>query len=177
MTGIVLWSTNENAEKHRDAITLEYRYCGYDEVVQPDGTYDFGRLERILDEIASRNHQAILRFYFCYVGKETTVPEFIRKLDDYDETVGKSEGKKTHFCDWSHSALQEFTLDFYTKLAERYDNDPRIAFLQTGFGLWAEYHIYEGPREIGKTFPSKDYQAIFLRHLDKQFDHLPWSTG
>jgi hypothetical protein len=36
MTGIVLWSDNQSAKKHPDAITLEYRYCGYNEVVQPN---------------------------------------------------------------------------------------------------------------------------------------------
>ncbi|MFK7768430.1 MAG: beta-galactosidase [Mariniblastus sp.] len=177
MTGIVLWSDNFYAEKHPAVISLEYRYCGYNEVVNSKGEYDFSILDRMLDEISKRNHQAVLRFNFCYVGKETTVPEFILNRSDYEETIGKSEGKKTHFCDWSNQALQEFTLEFYTKLAERYDNDPRIAFLQTGFGLWAEYHIYDGPRKMGKTFPSKGYQAKFLRHIDQQFTSLPWSIS
>lgn len=177
MTGIVLWSDNDNAFKHPEAISLEYRYCGYNEVVGADGEYDWSTIDGVLNEIAGRNHQAILRFYFCYVGKETTVPEFIRNRDDYDETIGTSERKKTHFCDWSNKALQDFTLDFYTRFAERYDDDPRIAFLQTGFGLWAEFHIYSGPKQMGKTFPSKEYQAGFLKHLDQQFENLPWSIS
>lgn len=177
MTGIVLWSDNPKLNKHADAITLEYRYCGYNEVVGSDGQYDYSKLDQILDDIASRNHQAILRFYFCYVGKETTVPDFIRNRSDYSETIGTSEKKKTSFCDWSNQALREFTLDFYTRFAERYDADPRIAYLQTGFGLWAEYHIYSGPRQLGKTFPDKEYQSIFLNHLDQSFSSLPWSIS
>ena len=70
MTGIVLWSDNFNALKYPDAITLEYRYCGYNEVANPQGEYDYSKIDRILDEIAKRNHQAVLRFYFCYVGKK-----------------------------------------------------------------------------------------------------------
>lgn len=175
MTGIVLWSDNEQA--NTDAIALEYRYCGYDEVVQPDGTYDFTKIHAVLDDVASRGHQAVLRFYFVYVGKQTTVPEFIRRQPGYQETVGLSEKKTTHFCDWSHAGLQEFTLDFYSRFAKQYDNDSRIAFLQTGFGLWAEYHIYEGPRTLGKTFPSKAFQTRFLKHLDQQFTNLPWSIS
>ena len=177
MTGIVLWSDSDQLKKYGDAITLEYRYCGYNEVVSPNGDYDFSKIDRILNEIAKRNHQAILRFYFCYVGKETTVPDFIRRRTDYHETIGRSEKTKTHFCDWSNKALQDFTLEFYTKFAKRYDKDPRIAFVQTGFGLWAEYHIYSGPKKLGKTFPSKKYQAKFLRHMDKQFRNLPWSIS
>ncbi len=175
MTGIVLWSDHEQAAT--DAIALEFRYCGYNEVVQPDGTYDYSLIDEVLDDVASRGHQAILRFYFVYPGKRTTVPEFIRARTDYRETVGKSEGRETSFCDWSNQHLQEFVLDFYTQFAKRYDQDRRVAFLQTGFGLWAEYHIYDGPLAMGKTFPSKAYQARFLKHLDQSFTKLPWSIS
>lgn len=177
MTGIVFWSDNSNAANSPESITLEYCYCGYNEVIDADGKYDFSQIDGILDQIAKRNHQAVLRFNYCYVGKETTVPEFIRSRPDYDETIGTSERKKTYFCDWSNQALQDFTLDFYSRFAQRYDNDPRVAFLQTGFGLWAEYHIYSGPNKLGKTFPSKQYQETFLRHLDSQFTNLPWSIS
>ena len=177
MTGVVLWTDNEEASKSKDSIALEYRYVGYNEVAQPNGDYDFAKLDKILEEVAERNHQAILRFYFCYVGKQTTVPQFVLDSEGYKETIGKSENKKTHFCDWSSSALQEFTLEFYKRFAGRYDGDRRIAFLQTGFGLWAEFHIYDGPNELGKTFPSKDFQGKFLRHMDEQFEQLPWSIS
>jgi len=177
MTGVVLWKDNEAAATNPDAISLEFRYCGYNEVVDEKGEYDWSIVDKVLDEIAERNHQAILRFHYVYVGKKTTVPAFIQNRDDYKKIIGTSEKKKTHFCDWSNKALQDFTLEFYTRFAKRYDNDPRIAYLQTGFGLWAEYHIYSGPRKLGETFPTKDYQEKFLRHLDGQFKSLPWSIS
>lgn len=124
--------------------------------------------------MAKRGHQAILRFYYVYPGAETTAPAYIKALPDYKETHGLSEGKMTGFSDWTHPELKRFTLEFYAKFAARYDNDPRLAFLETGFGLWAEYHIYDGPRIIGKTFPDKPFQATFARHLAKQFRHTPW---
>ena len=172
MTGIVLWSDNEKVKS--DAIQLEFRYCGYDEVVDAEGQYDFSKIDKVLDEIAARKHQAVLRFQYVYVGKETTVPKFIKLRPDYKETIGKSEGKNTYFCDWSNESLKQFTLDFYSRFAERYDQDPRIAFLQTGFGLWAEYHIYDGPNQLGKQFPDKQFQAKFLKHLQASFQRLPW---
>ncbi len=175
MTGIVLWDDNEHVKT--DAIALEYRYCGYDEVVGQDGRYDWSLIERVLDAIAGRGHQAILRFYFVYPGRETTVPLSIKKLADYQETIGTSEGQETHFCDWRHPALQEFVLDFTTQFSRRYDRDPRLAFLQVGFGLWAEYHIYDGPLSMGQTFPSKAFQIRFLQHLNQSCASLPWSIS
>ena len=60
--------------------------------------------------------------------------------------------------DECHRAIGDYS---YCFIAEKYKNDPRLAFIQTGFGLWSEYHIYDGPFELGKTFPSKDFQDSF----------------
>ncbi len=172
MTGIVLWTTSE---RNRTAsIQLEYSYMKYGDVVTERGQYDWGVLDRLLDKVAARRHQAIVRFYFVYPGHPTTVPGYIKALSDYHETRGRSEDKPTTFPDWSHRELQEFTLDFYEKLAARYDNDPRLAFVETGFGLWAEYHIYSGPMTLGKTFPDKSFQAAFARQLGRVFRKTPW---
>ncbi len=175
MTGIVLWATNSAAKS--DAIRLEFSYVKYSDVVSKRGQYDWSVVEKLLDQAAGRGHQMVLRPHYVYPGREAAAPDYIRELPDYRETRAKSEGKDTTFCDWSHPELQEFTLAFYSEFAKRYDRDPRLAFLQTGFGLWAEYHIYDGPMELGKTFPSKEYQARFARHLDKVFEHTPWSIS
>jgi len=110
-------------------------------------------------------------------GYATAVPDYIKNLPDYDETLGTSESQPTWFPDWTHQELQDFTLEFYTAFAARYDDDPRLAFLQTGFGLWAEYHIYDGPFILGVTFPSKAFQTLFFQHLGNTFDKLPWSVS
>ncbi len=172
MTGIVLWTTSEHTRTN--AIQLEYSYMKYGDIVTERGRYDWFPMDRMLDRVASRGHQGIVRFYFVYPGNPTTVPAYIKALPDYHETRGRSEDKPTAFPDWSHRELQEFTLDFYEKLAERYDNDPRLAFVETGFGLWAEYHIYSGPMLLGKTFPDKSFQAAFARQLGRVFRKTPW---
>jgi hypothetical protein len=105
------------------------------------------------------------------------VPDYILNRPDYHETVGTSEGKVTHFPDWTNEELKRFTLEFYTRFAERYGEDPRLAFVQVGFGLWAEYHIYSGPFRLGETFPSKEFQEEFFHHLDTTFVHIPWSMS
>src|SRR3954451_1308504 len=172
MTGIVLWSTSER--NRTDAIQLEYSYMRYNEVVKEKGAYDWQAMERLLKDVAGRGHQAIVRFYFVYPGKATTVPDYIKALPDYEQIRGKSEGRETGFADWSHPELKRFTLEFYDQLAARYDHDPRLAFVETGFGLWAEYHIYDGPMKLGKTFPDKTFQADFARHLARVFKATPW---
>lgn len=175
MTGLVLWSDHDsNTTK---SIQLEYSYMAYNDVVQTKGKYDWTKVEALLNQIKARGHQAILRFWDTYPGKSTTIPQYIKQLPGYQETVGQSEGETTSFPDWSNNELKQFILEFYSQFAANYDKDPRLAFLQVGFGLWAEYHIYDGPMVLGKTFPSKDYQTTFLNHLATTFTQLPWSIS
>jgi len=172
MTGIVLWTDHDEVAEW--PIQLEYSYMCYNDVCSKKGVYDWTVVDKLLDEIASRGHQAVLRFRYTYVGEECAVPDYIKKTSGYEETIGKSEGQKTAFPDWRSQELQDFHLDFYKRFAERYDSDARLAFLQVGFGLWAEYHIYDGPFILGQTFPSKEFQTKFLQQMDKDFQHCPW---
>jgi hypothetical protein len=172
LTGLVMWESSNNS--HSDSIQLEYSYMHYGDVVLGKGNYDWSPVEKKLTSIAARKHQAILRFYETWPGQKTTVPAYIKNRPDYHETQAESENRPTWFPDWSNAEYQRFFLEFYEKFADKYDRDPRLAFLETGFGLWAEYHIYSGPEVPGKTFPSKEFQARYFRHLATVFKQTPW---
>lgn len=172
MTGIVLWTTNAAVEAA--PIQLEYIYLTYDKVVSGKGQYDWSRVDQVLNEVAGRKHQAILRWHDTYVGKPNGVPAYIQSLKDYHGTTALSEKQRTGFPDWSHPELQRFLLEFFSRFTEKYDQDPRIAFIQVGFGLWSEYHIYDGPMKLGTTFPSLAFQREFALHLGKVFKQTHW---
>jgi hypothetical protein len=146
-------------------------------IVKGKGIYDWSYLENILNNVKNRKHQTIIRFYDTYTGQKTTVPDYIKSLSNYKEKIGLTEGKKTYFPDWSNKTYQDFVLEFMKKFSTKYDNDPRIAYLQVGFGLWSEYHIYEGPMKLGVTFPSKDYQKNFFNQMSKSLNNLKWSIS
>jgi len=172
MTGIVLWTTNEDVATA--PIQLEYTYMTYAQIVNGKGEYDWSPLEETLEQVSARGHQLILRWHDTYVGEKTGVPESITRLANYQTTRAKSENKPTEFPDWSHPELCRFVLEFFSHFAEKYDDDSRLAFVQVGFGLWAEYHIYDGPMLLGKTFPSKEYQSEFAKHLSASLKTTPW---
>lgn len=175
MTGIVLW--NDNDHKKDSYVQLEFSYMLYSDICKKKGVFDWSAMDNLLKDVASRGHQAVVRFRYTYVGKKCAVPDYIKKLPGYKETKGKSEGKTTYFPDWHCKELRDFHMEFHRRFAERYDNDPRLAFVQTGFGLWAEYHIYDGPFELGKTFPDFDFQTEFLSAMDGWFVKTPWSIS
>lgn len=177
MTGIVLWTTNGRCTTAKDKIQLEFAYMLYNDVCKEKDVFDWSPMDKLLEQVAARGHQLVVRFRYTYVGQQCAVPDYIKAWPGYEETVGKSEGRDTYFPDWRCEELQRFHLEFHRRFAERYDNDPRLAFVQTGFGLWAEYHIYDGPRIMGKTFPSKDFQETFFKEMDKYFNETTWSIS
>ena len=172
MTGIVLWNTSSSNKT--DAVQLEFSYMLYNDVCKKKDVYDWSPVEKLLKEVASRGHQAVIRFRYVYPGYSAAVPDYIKSWPGYEATNGKSEGRRTEFPDWRCEELQRFHMEFHRIFAEKYDKDPRLAFLETGFGLWAEYHIYDGPFVAGKTFPSKGFQAEFFRKMDGWFLDTPW---
>ncbi len=189
LKGIVLWP--DLARKRPDlssAISLEYSYALPCDIVS--GTNSTGALvcdwrgfDSLLDDIASRGHQAIIRFRYAYPGEKlggthgaTAVPAFVKAAPGYKETFAANPGGDgpTYYPDWSCPALEEFTLAFYRELARRYDADPRLAFVQAGFGHWAEYHTSGTKTRLGRNFPSLDFQRRFLALLSKSFVETPW---
>lgn len=188
MTGLVMWTTHSQRDKYAPVITLEYQYCLPCRVVtgKVDGKlqYDWTYFEKILNDMQSRNHQGVIRFRYEYPGNKevdgvagsTAVPQYIKDMEGYNETFKKNEDGPTYYADWTNAELQWFTKQFYTDFAARYNDDPRIAFVELGFGHWSEYHIYGTRLQLGVNFPSKAYQKEFLQHVSQVLD-IPWAIS
>ena len=173
MTGIVFWSTSEH--NRTDAIQLEYSYMKYNDVVKQKGTYDWRAMDRLLEGVAAprpSGHREVLLRLSRTRDDRTRLHQGPARLSA--RPAARARAEPTGFCDWSHPELQAVHPRVLREAGGRYDRDPRLAFLETGFGLWAEYHIYDGPMELGKTFPDKAFQAEFARHLARVFVKTPW---
>ncbi|MBR3520855.1 MAG: hypothetical protein IKN77_12190 [Paludibacteraceae bacterium] len=196
MTGLVLWP-EEAAKRYStygESHALEYSYVAPCKVVvgcAEDSSiiYDWSYMDNLLDDIKSRNHQAVIRFFYEYPGVPmvddnpgtTGVPAYIKALDDYDEICKDVKGDgKTCYAGWGNKELKRFTKLFYTDFAKRYEKDPRIAFVEVGFGHWSEYHMYDDngvDLRFGVNFPTKDYQKEFFLHLSKVMGSIPWAIS
>lgn len=175
MTGIVVWNTT--GANRQEYVQLEFSYMLYNDVCKEKDVFDWTPMDNLLKEVAARGNQAIVRFRYTYPGYTSAVPDYIKNLPDYEQRSAKSEGRDTEFPDWRHPELQRFHKEFHRRFAERYDKDPRLAFVQTGYGLWAEYHIYDGLRIMGQTFPSKEFQREFFLGMDEWFEDCSWSIS
>ena len=191
MTGLVLWpeEAEDRNATYGKSIQLEFSYCLPCKVVTgcaDDGTiqYNWTWFDNILSQVASRGHQLIARFRYEYPSSKdvdgqkgtTAVPDYIKQRSDYHETYAKNPGGDgpTYYADWSCEELRRFTLQFYTDFAQRYANDPRLAFLEVGFGHWSEYHIYGTKVQFGVNFPTKEFQEQFFLHMSNVMTQIPW---
>ena len=175
MTGIVLWNTSGSVKK--DYVQLEYSYMLYNDVCKEKDVFDWTPMDKLLEQVAARGHQAVVRFRYTYPGYASAVPDYIKKMDGYEAIWAKADGRSredTEYPDWRCEELRRFHMEFHRRFAERYDKDPRLAFVETGFGHWAEYHVYDGKYIDGQTFPSKEFQAEFLPKMDEWFKETPW---
>lgn len=175
MTGIVLWNTSGSL--NQEYVQLEFSYMLYSDVCREKDVYDWTPMDGLLEEVAARGHQAVVRFRYVYPGHSCAVPEYIKKMEGYEAKWAKADGRSkpdTEYPDWRCEELQRFHMEFYRLFAERYDRDPRLAFVETGFGHWAEYHVYDGLFIKGQTFPSQEFQAEFLPKMDEWFQDTPW---
>ena len=176
MTGIVIW--NESSNRKKSYVQLEFAYMLYNEVCKEKDVYDWTPMDKLLESVAAAGHQAVVRFRYVYPGySSNAVPDYIKKLDGYEGITYKSEDGKCEYPDWRCEELQRFHMEFHRRFAERYDKDPRLAFLETGFGHWAEYHVYGGKFVAGQTFPSKEFQAEFMRGMAQWFHDTTWSIS
>ncbi|MBP5189223.1 MAG: hypothetical protein J6Z50_08835 [Fibrobacterales bacterium] len=195
MTGLLFGADNVPSG-YDDAISLEFFYCYPALVVTGKSSsgkiqYDWSYVENMLEKVKNRGHQAVVRIAYenpsnvvvnPKVPGASGVPEYIKKDSvkyNHHETYCSNCDGKTYYADWRSEELKWFTKQFHRDFAAKYDKDPRIAFLETGFGHWSEYHVSGGvfnQTDTTKplTFPPMEYQMEFVRHLDTVFHDLPW---
>jgi hypothetical protein len=124
--------------------SMEWQYFPVNAVMSGPDTFDWTKVDEVLDDIASRGHQTALRFYLDYPTKPSGVPQYLldgglntHAYDDYG-----NDGVSV-IPDYDDPALRTAMDHFIAALGERYDGDPRIGYLQAGLlGFWGEWHTY-----------------------------------
>jgi hypothetical protein len=155
--------------------SMEFNYLPFSALVKGYDKFDWEPLERLLDGISSRGHQAVLRVYLEYPGKKNVIPEFLVK-DGLK--VHKYVYTETHPLppaaietpDYADKNLRRALKNYIAALGKRYDGDPRLGFLTAGLlGTWGEWHTY--PKV--ELFASKAVQAEVMDAYEAAFQVTP----
>lgn len=149
--------------------SMEYSYVSLAEVLPSAGIVDLdSKVEPLVEGIASRGNQAILRLYVDYPAEGSGLPGFLRRAGvaerEYKDHGG---GRSPDYDDPRLLAAMTRTVEI---LGKRYDGDPRIAYIQVGLlGHWGEWHTW--PRE--DLFPSLETQRTILAVYARSFRITP----
>ncbi|MEL6108766.1 MAG: DUF4832 domain-containing protein [Planctomycetota bacterium] len=172
LKGLVPYQTDVRS---RFPHSLEFNYLPYSGIVKGYDDFDWSRLEVMLDDIASRGHQAVLRIFLEYPGKQNVIPQFL--IDD-GLTVHKYVNTNTHPLpptdvetpDYEDPNLRRSLEQFLAAFGREYDGDPRIGFITAGLlGTWGEWHTY--PRT--ELFASKTVQREVMSAYESAFKTTP----
>lgn len=155
--------------------SLEFNYLPYSALVKGYEKFDWTPLEKMLDDIASRGHQAVFRIFLEYPGKKDVIPKFLLK-DGLKVTKWRYTETQPHppapieTPDYEDKNLRRSLKNFLAAMGAKYDGDPRIGYITAGLlGTWGEWHNY--PRE--ELFASKAVQLEILDAYEAAFKVTP----
>lgn len=155
--------------------SLEFNYIPYSALVKNFDDYDWQPLEQLLNDVASRGHQAVIRIFLEYPDKSDIIPPFLinsgLKVHRYLNTNTQPfPPAQVETPDYENANLRKSLKNFITAFGKKYDGDPRLGFITAGLlGTWGEWHTY--PRE--ELFASKTVQNEVLSAYESAFKITP----
>lgn len=155
--------------------SMEFNYVPLAALVTGRDQYDWAPLERLLNDIAGRGHQAVFRVYLEFPGRTNVIPPHLvregLKVHAYTNTNTQPfPPAPIETPDYSDPNLRQCLRRFVAELGRKYDGDPRIGFITAGLlGTWGEWHTY--PRD--DLWASKDVQTEVLDAYEAAFRITP----
>ena len=155
--------------------SLEFSYLPLASVMTGPASFDWKPLEQLLDGVAARGCQLIVRFYLEYPGKPTGVPEFLLKdglrlrawTNSNTQPLPPSVAQTP---DYEDTRLRAALTRFITAFGARYDGDPRLGYVTAGLlGTWGEWHCYPHT----EWFASREVQTEVMDAYEAAFHKTP----
>ncbi len=170
LKGLVPYAGQENAASYFPH-SMEFSYLALSDLVVSEGLYDWERLEKLLQDIASRGRQAVFRIWMEYPGRAKGIPAYLEKqgvriTEWSDPHTSSSKAKKCRTPDYEDPRTRQMLHDFILELGRKYDGDVRIGFITAGLlGSWGEWHTH--PRT--ELMASKEVQAEVMDAYESAF--------
>jgi hypothetical protein len=125
--------------------TMAFHYVSWRELEPVEGQYNFAQWEAAKwDEVGSAGKHIVLRVYLEYPSLPVGVPQWLIDQGVPINTYTNSEGFGVcHTPNYDHPLLVAKLEQLIAAMGQRYNNNPRVAFVQAGLlGYWGEWHTY-----------------------------------
>ncbi|QDV15333.1 hypothetical protein CA51_52470 [Rosistilla oblonga] len=155
--------------------SMEFNYLPLAKLVTGPGQYDWQPMDAMLEDIASRGRQTVVRVFLEYPGRKNLIPQFLidggLKVHYYMNTnTAPHPPAAIETPDYEDPNLRKTMTDFIAAWGARYDGDPRLAYITAGLlGTWGEWHTY--PKT--ELWASKQVQREILDAYVAAFPKTP----
>ncbi len=157
--------------------SVEFAYVPLAKLVKGERDFDWTTLEEILQQTSSRGCQCTFRVYMEYPGEPTAIPKYL--IDDGLKVKRwKSDDGRIHTPDYEDPKLRKMMKNFISALGQKYDGDPRVAWLTVGMlGLWGEWHDYPKPKLFASKIVQEEVMDAYEAAFTKTKLHLRYPAG
>jgi hypothetical protein len=154
-------------ETYRDPVSMAYHNVSWRELEPREGQYAFEAWEkRAWENPLSKGKHIVFRVYLDYPTLPSGVPPWL--LDQGVKTTPYSDYGGGQSPDYEDPRLRAALARFIAALGKRYDQNPRVAFVQLGLlGHWGEWHTYPRP----ELFASPTVQSMVVESMRRAFPH------
>lgn len=149
--------------------SLVYTYVSWKEIEPVKGVFNWNIIEtdNKFDYWHNNGKKVILRIVSDYprASSHTDIPDWLYNEMSQDGTSYNSSDIGQGFSpNYNNSIFGANHQRLLKALAERYDNDPRVAFIQLGsLGHWGEWHTWPWSPSSG-VFPGIDIQNEYMQN-------------
>ena len=170
------WAPYTTTGEIHQPYSMVFFYASWKELEPIEGQYEFEKWEKeTWTHPRANGKHVIFRIYMDYPNKESGIPAWL--LEKGVETQKYSQHGGGITPNYNHPEMRKSLAKFIAALGKRYNQNPRVAFIQLGLlGHWGEWHTYPQPERFAdrtttkivvesyrKAFPDKMLMARYPR--------------
>lgn len=175
LRGLYKWMGNSEsayAQLPRPAYDAYARYT-WRELEPTQENYNFTILEQNIAKAFAEGRKYGFRVRTVVSTKQSSVPDYAMDGKGWWADFDKDGTKDTYVPDWNDAQFISRMTTFYNALGAKYDNDPRIAWMDIGmYGNWGEWHMssFSYPSPTGATSAT---DVTLQKYIDFQAAAFP----
>lgn len=152
--------------------SMEWEMVAWRDLQTAPDVFHWDALDAVLDDIASRGHQAVFRVYADTPNRPSALPVFLAAVSSRAYTDWDNGREATSVApDYDDPRVVGAMLALVRALGARYDGDPRIGFITVGLlGFWGEWHTFRPSCQCDEWMPSPRTQRALLDAFDTSFN-------